>query len=63
MNTELYDNWIKSHQLEDSSINITDIVMARITEKAQKQNVLIQTWESILLDMMQTKVFVRVCVK
>jgi len=62
MNTELYDKWIKSHQTEDGNIDITDTVMCRITEKAHKPNVLKQTWESLLLDLMQAKVLVRACV-
>ena len=62
MNTELYNKWIKSHQVEDDNVNIANVVMARIVEKAQKPNVLKQTWESVLLDMMQAKVFVRGCV-
>lgn len=62
MNTELYDKWIKSHQIESDGFDIVDAVMDRITEKAQKRNVLKQTWESMLLDLMQTKVFMRACV-
>ncbi|MHC4526092.1 MAG: hypothetical protein ACYTEU_04125 [Planctomycetota bacterium] len=62
MNRELYDKWIKSHQIEESDVDITDAVMSRITENAHQPNVLKQTWESILLDLMQTRVFVRTCV-
>lgn len=62
MNTELYDKWTKSHQIENGEINIADAVMTRVTEKVHKPNALKQTWESILLDMMQAKVFVRGCV-
>ena len=62
MNTELYDKWIKSHQIDSGDIDITDAAMRRIAEKAHKPNVLKQTWESILLDLVQAKVFVRACV-
>ena len=62
MNTELYEKWIKSHRIESGDIDIADVVMTRITEKAHKPNVLKQTWESVLLDLMQAKVFVRTCV-
>ena len=62
MNTELYDKWIKSHQIESSDIDIADVVMCRITEKAHKPNVLKQTWESVLLDLIQAKALVRACV-
>ncbi|MHC4292425.1 MAG: hypothetical protein ACYSTR_09470 [Planctomycetota bacterium] len=62
MNTELYDKWIKSHQVDSGDIDIADVVMSRITEKAHKPNVLKKTWESILLDLIQAKVFVRACV-
>ena len=62
MNTELYDKWIKNHQTESGDIDITGAVMSRITEKAHRPNVLKQTWESILLDLIQAKAFVRACV-
>jgi hypothetical protein len=62
MNTQLYDKWIKSHQIDSGDIDIADVVMSRITEKAHKPNALKQTWESILLDLVQAKVFLRVCV-
>ena len=62
MNTELYDKWIKSHQIEDVGIDITNAVMSHITEKTHRPNIIKQTCESILLDLMQAKVFVRTCV-
>lgn len=62
MNTQLYDKWIKSHQAESDNNDIADAVMCRITEKVDKPNVLKQTWEGILLDLMQAKVLVRACV-
>ena len=62
MNTELYDKWLKSHQLEDDNIDITDTVMAQIGEKVCTPNVLRQRWENLLLDLMQAKIFVRISV-
>ena len=62
MNTELYEKWVKSHQTEKGDIDIADAVMRRIAQKAHKPNVLKRTWESILLDLIQAKVFVRTCV-
>ena len=62
MNTQLYDKWIKSHQIEDANLDIAEAVMGRITEKARKPNIIEQTCESVLLDLIQAKVFVRTCV-
>lgn len=62
MNTELYDAWIKSHRVENVDINIADAVMGRISEKTHKPNMHRQTWENLLLNLIQAKVFVRACV-
>jgi hypothetical protein len=62
MNNELYNSWIKSHQVKEGDIDISDIVMSRITVKDEKPNMLKQTWENVLLDLMQAKVFVRACI-
>jgi hypothetical protein len=62
MNTELYEKWIESRQVESDGIDIADAVMSRITEKVYKTNVIKQTCESVLLDLMQAKMLVRTCV-
>ena len=62
MDIELYDMWIKSHQIDEGDIVIANAVMSRISEKAHKPNIFKQTWENILLDLMQGKVFLRACV-
>lgn len=62
MNTELYDKWIKSHQAYTSDVDISDGVMGCMAHETCKPNVLKQTWESILLDLIQAKAFVRACV-
>lgn len=62
MNAELYDKWIQSHQVQEYEIDLSDVVMTQITEKAHEPNILKRTWENILLDLMQAKVLVRACV-
>lgn len=62
MNTELYDKWIKSHQVESGDLDIADSVMSRIVEKAHKPNVLKRTWEIFLLELIQARVLVKSCV-
>ena len=60
MNSEFYDKWIKSHQAAD--IDIADVVMSQITQKTHKPNAIKKIGEEIILDLTQTKVFIRGCV-
>ena len=62
MNTELYDKWIKSHQIEDVGIDISASVIGRIGKNPVKPNTFQQICENILLDLSQTKVLVRACI-
>lgn len=61
MNTEHYNNWIKSHQIENG-IDISDAVMSGITKKSQEPTVVKQTYETVFLNLVQANGFVRACV-
>ncbi len=62
MNSELYEKWIKSHQNIAGDVDITDAVMKQITPKPCESNILERTWETILLDLLQTRVLTKSCV-
>lgn len=62
MKTEQYNQWIKSHQVEAGDMDISGAVMNRIAEETHRPNVFKRTWENVLLDLIQTKALVRVCV-
>jgi len=59
MNTELYDKWVKSYQLIESDVDLTDAVMTQIAEKAHGSSLFKETWQSVLQDMMQVNLLVR----
>ncbi len=60
MTAEHYEAWIKSHQRRVGDIDITDAVMERIAGKADKGYIIKQTWEGILLDIIQGRMWMRI---
>lgn len=62
MNTQIYDNWVKSHQSSAETPDLTDMVMNRITQKAHQPNIVKTAWQQILLDFIQARMFARTCV-
>lgn len=59
MNTNHYDMWIKSHQLEKTDFDITDSVMEQIAKETNKPNLLQRAWQIFLFDLLQTKALLR----
>ena len=62
MNPGQYNKWIKSHQSQTGQGNVADVVMSRITQQADKPGLLEKTWEMVLLDLIQIRTWVRMCV-
>jgi hypothetical protein len=62
MNTKLYETWIKSHQIEPVNLDMTDSVMARITQKACRPGVLQQAKDVFWLDLIGAKRWVQTCI-
>ena len=62
MNTEQYDMWIESRQAEMTEFDITDAVMGRIAQNAQKESILDKVRNWFLMNLYQAKASVRACV-
>ncbi len=62
MNTKQYEMWIENHQTETGDFDITDAVMRRIAQKRRRQSVLDKVRQWYLLNLLQAKALVRVCV-
>lgn len=62
MNTKQYEMWIENHQTETGGFDITDAVMRRIAQKRRRQSVLDKVRQWYLLNLLQAKALVRVCV-
>ena len=62
MKSQRYDNWIKSHRLSSGTPDLTDTVMKRITQKSHQPNIIKTAWQTVLLDLIQARMFARTCV-
>ncbi|MHC4551737.1 MAG: hypothetical protein ACYSUT_03065 [Planctomycetota bacterium] len=62
MNTTQYDKWIKSHQTRTGGVDMTEAVMNRIAQKANKPNIVKMAWQGILLDLIQARTLAKACV-
>jgi len=62
MNTKQYEMWIKNHQAETGDFDITDAVMRRVAQKRRRQSVPDKVRQWYLLNLLQAKALVRVCV-
>ena len=60
MTVDQYEAWIKSHQLQANNVNIADAVMGRITKQVSKPHIYKQAWETIPLDLIQFRIWMRV---
>jgi len=60
MNTDLYDRWIRSHQVQLSEFDVAELIMEQIPRKESKPDVIQKAWELFLLDFIQTKGWLRV---
>jgi hypothetical protein len=61
MDTKLYETWIKSHRVEPVDLDITDVVMGRITQKACRPDVLQRAKEVFWLDWIGAKRWMQMC--
>lgn len=59
MNMGKYDQWIQRHQVEADDVDLTTIVMNRIDQNNNKSNAIKTAWETVVLDFIQTKIWVR----
>lgn len=62
MNSEHYDAWKKSRQIQTSDVDIADAVMERISLELPKKGGLKRPRDSILLNFIQNKACLRISV-
>jgi hypothetical protein len=62
MNTDQYDMWIESRQVQMTDFDITDAVMDRIAQNTRKESILDKVRNWFLLNLYQAKASVRACV-
>jgi hypothetical protein len=59
MNTELYEQWIRSHRMESEAFDCTDSVMNQIVRGSRRPGLFQGAWVLFLLDIIQTKSWLR----
>ncbi|MHC4743014.1 MAG: hypothetical protein ACYS8Z_13950 [Planctomycetota bacterium] len=62
MNGKHYEAWKQSRQIETGDVDIADAVMERISLKVRRQSHFKRPLNLLLLNFIQAKAFVRICV-
>lgn len=61
MNSKHYEAWKKSHQIETGDLDIVDSVMEQVTRRACQKSSLRNLSDLLLLNLIQAKTCVRIC--
>ena len=62
MNNRHYEVWKKSRQIEIRDVDIADAVMERISLNVRKKSGFKRPLDLLLLNFIQTKAYLRICV-